>query len=152
MAKKPSKKQKAARGTAADPNRSSEGRTSTAATDKRESPSRTKLHGVISEAMVDEQVERSGTYPFTFSSAFILFAAAFVGAVLVPYAADSLGLDAKVASVVGLSVLLSIALASTRYFLDSKRGVCQGFWITLGVSFVACLVVSGLLVFSGIVL
>ena len=152
MAKKTHRVQRAARGTAADPGRGTEGQRSSAASAAHATPSRTKLHGVISEAMVDEQVKRSGTYPFTFSSSLILFAAAFVGAVLTPYAAEALGHDVRVASVLGLSVLLSAALAMTRYFLDSRRGLCRGFWITLVVSFAACLLVSGLLVFSGIVL
>ena len=114
------------------------------------SSGRPKLHGVITEARVEEQVERSGSYPFTFTSSFILFVAAFAGFVLVPYAAGHFGADTRVASVVGISVLLPPALALTRYFLDSKRGICRGFWLTLGVSFAVCLLVSGLLFIGGV--
>ena len=168
MARRKSRAQRAARGTAADPNReraaAPEGAAGAGTPGKGGASgggkgagapggsARPKLHGVITEAMVPDQLERSGTYPFTFSSSLILFVAAFAGGVLVPALAGELGLDARVATVAGISVLLPLALALTRYFLDSKRGLCRGFWITLGVSFAVCVLVVSLLLFGGILL
>lgn len=38
-----------------------------------------KMHGVITEDRVEEQVERTGTYPFTFDSSAIIAGAALLG-------------------------------------------------------------------------
>lgn len=159
MGRKQSRAQLAARGTSADPNARvtgegtgepapSGGRGSSKATPG--AAGRRKLHGVITEDYLKEQVERTGTYPFTFSSSIIIAVSALLGAVVIPYLAEIQGLDARAAGVCALSVLVPCALAGTRYFLDSDRGVCRGLWVTLGVSFAAVLLVSYLLYFKGV--
>ncbi len=110
-----------------------------------------KLHGVITDKMVDGQVEQSGVYPFTFSSSLIIMGAGIVGGVVVPACVEAMGVDARLWTVAALSVLVSLALAFTRYFVDSRRGICRGFWVTLAVSFVALVVVLWLLFYRGVV-
>lgn len=112
----------------------------------------TKLHGVITEAMVPDQVKRSGLYPFTFSSALVLMAAALVGGVIIPWQVERFGIAVELSMTVVLPPLLAAGLAISRYFIDSKRGVCRGFWITFCVTWAVSVIILYLLFFQGIAL
>ncbi len=118
----------------------------------REGASKTKLHGVITEQMVPEQVERSGLYPFTFTSAAILMGCALIGGILIPWQAEGLGAPVNLSMVVALPPLLAMGLAVSRYFVDSKRGICRGFWIIFGVTWAISALVLYMMLFQGILL
>jgi len=111
-----------------------------------------KMHGVITEDRVQEQVERTGTYPFTFGSSAIIAGAALLGYLILPAALLGVGVEARVSMLVLGPLLISGALALTRYFLDSKRGPVRGFWVTLVVSLLALLAITYLMAFRGIAL
>lgn len=115
-------------------------------------PAHVKMHGVITEDRVQEQVERTGTYPFTFASSAIIAAAALLGYLVLPAALLELGIEARASMLVLGPLLISAALALTRYFLDSKRGPIRGFWVTLVTTLVALLVIMYLMAFLGIAL
>jgi hypothetical protein len=109
-----------------------------------------KLHGVATEEVAQEQITRTGTYPFTFKSAFLITGAAVVGGILFPFLADMMGGDVRLVLLVGLTVTMAPAIAVSRYFFDSNRGICQGFWITLVIMLVAISCISYLLLYKGI--
>lgn len=117
-----------------------------------ESAGRRKLHGVITQDRVEEQVERTGIHPFTFSSALLIAAAVCVGGIVVPFVANRMGGDMRLALNVALPVLLAAALGVGRYFVDSRRGVCRGLWVTMGVTLIACALVLYLLLYQGLLL
>lgn len=112
----------------------------------------TKLHGVITEQMVPEQVERSGLYPFTFSSAAILMGCALVGGILIPWQTQKIGISVDLSMVLALPPLLALGLAVSRYFIDSKRGLCRGFWIVFAITWAASALILYLMLFQGIAL
>ena len=59
-----------------------------------------KMHGVITEDRVQEQVERTGTYPFTFGSSAIIAGAALLGYLILPAALLGVGVEARVSMLV----------------------------------------------------
>lgn len=111
-----------------------------------------KLHGVITEAMVPEQTERAGLAPFTFSSALLIMGAALVGGILIPWQASTWGIDVNVSMTAALPPLLALALAVSRYYVDTDRHACRGFWVLLGATWLVTLVILYLLLFCGIAL
>ncbi len=113
---------------------------------------RVKMHGVITEDRVEEQVERTGTYPFTFASSAIIAGAALLGYLVSPAVLLGAGVEARLSMLVLGPLLISGALALTRYFLDSKRGPTEGFWLTLAVSFLVFFAMTYLMMFRGVVL
>lgn len=113
---------------------------------------RVRMHGVIPNDRVDEQVERTGTYPFTFTSSAIIACSALLGYLILPAILLGAGVEAKISMLVLGPLLISGALALTRYFLDSKRGPTRGFWMTLAISLLALLLVTYLMAFRGIAL
>lgn len=113
---------------------------------------KTKLHGVITEQMVPEQVERSGLYPFTFSSAAILMGCALIGGILIPWQAQGIGVSVDLAMLVALPPLLAFGLSISRYFVDSQRGLCRGFWSMFAVTWAVSALILYLMLFCGILL
>lgn len=108
---------------------------------------RGKLHGVITESMVPDQVERSGLYPFTFTSALLLLGSALLGGGVFPWLA---GENGRLAALIALPILLAVAMGVSRYFIDSDRGVCPGLWVTSGITLVASFMILYLALFQGI--
>jgi hypothetical protein len=82
----------------------------------------------------------------------IIAAAALLGYLVLPAALLELGIEARASMLVLGPLLISAALALTRYFLDSKRGPIRGFWVTLVTTLVALLVITYLMAFLGIAL
>lgn len=148
MSKKKSRAAVAARGTAADPSSDARKIRQEAQDMMRDSK---KLVGVMPERMADE-VKATGSYPFTFKSAFILAGAALLGTIVIPFFATQAGGTIGFATTTALPPLLASALAFTRYFIDSDRGLVRGFFITLAVTFAAVLVICWLLFYQGIML
>lgn len=149
MSKKKNRAAAAARGTAADP--TAAGRELRREAQRQTANSR-KLVGVMPERMADEVKASSDTYPFTFKSAFILAGAALLGTIVIPFFATQAGGTIGFATTAALPPLLAVALAFTRYFVDSDRGLTRGFFITLAVALLALFVICWLLFYQGIML
>ena len=149
MGKKKTRAEAAERGTAADPANAAREIRRKAQDQARGSK---KLVGVMPEAMADEVTAASGTYPFTFKSAFIIAAAALLGTILIPFLATQSGGTIQFATTAATPPLVAIALAFTRYFVDSERGLARGFFTTLGVAFAVLLAICWLLFYKGILI
>ena len=146
MAKK-SRAQLAARGTAADPSREDAERLRAEA--KQRVGKSAKLVGVLPKDMASE-VQTSGTVPFTFKSAFLLAGAVLLGTIIIPFFASRVGVGIDVSTTCAAPVLMAGALAFGRYFIDSKRGFCRGFYLTFLMTFGAFTIICWLLLFRGI--
>ena len=148
MGKKKNRAAEAARGTAADPRAEAQRLRKEAEDMTRNSK---KLVGVMPERMADE-LKASGTYPFTFKSAFILTGAALLGFAIIPFLLDGWGVPISLSATIACPILLAAALAYTRYCIDSDRLFCRGFIITFVVTFLATLLICWLLFYQGILI
>ena len=148
MAKKKNRAAAAARGTAADPRAEAQRIRSEAQDMMRDSR---RLVGVMPERMADE-VKASGTYPFTFKSAFILAGAGLLGFVVIPFLLDGQGVSIALSTTLSAPILLAAALAYTRYYVDSDRLFCRGLVITFVVTLVATALICWLLFYQGILI
>lgn len=110
-----------------------------------------KLVGVMPEQMAKE-VEKTGVLPFTFKSACIIAGAILLGTILIPFVSSSYGVSIGVSTTAALPILAAVALAFTRYFVDSNRGFCRGLVVTFVLSFVALTVLCWLLFFQGVLI
>ena len=86
----------------------------------------------------------------SFKSAFILAGAALLGAVVILYAASLAGAPVNIAVMVALPLLIAAALAGTRYFVDTDRGLCRGALIAFAVAWAASLLVCWLVLYQGV--
>lgn len=141
------KAQIAARGTVADPSRKDAERLRTEA--KQSVQKSAKLVGVMPEDLANE-VTATGSVPFTFKSAFLLGGAVLLGTIVIPFFASKAGVGIGLSTTCAASVLTASALAFSRFFLDSKRGLCQGFFITFAVALASLTLLCWLLFFRGI--
>lgn len=148
MAKKKNRAAVAARGTAADPCAEAQRIRSEAQDMMRDSR---RLVGVMPERMADE-VKASGTYPFTFKSAFILAGAGLLGFVVIPFLLDGQGVSIALSTTFSAPIMLAAALAYTRYYVDSDRLFCRGLVITFVVTLVATALICWLLFYQGILI
>lgn len=148
MAKK-SRAQLAARGTMADPSRKDAERLRAEA--KQSVGRSAKLVGVMPDDMANE-VQATGTVPFTFKSAFLLAGAVLLGTIIIPFFASQAGVGIGVSTTCAAPVLTAAALAFGRYFIDSKRGLCRGFYMTFLVTLGAMTLICWLLFFQGILM
>lgn len=105
MAKK-SKAQLAARGTVADPTRKDADRLRTEA--KQSVGKSAKLVGVMPEDMANE-VQATGTVPFTFKSAFLLAGAVLLGTIVIPFFAFQVGVSVGVSTTCAAPMLTAAA-------------------------------------------
>lgn len=67
---------------------------------------------------------------FGFKSAFIILISAIIGSILVPMFLSNLGMDVKLANIIGNLIFPGLGIAYTRYFIESKKGLCKGFYLT----------------------
>ncbi len=109
-----------------------------------------KLHGAMLEDMVDHHVERTGIYPFTFTTAFVLFFTSVFCCVVLPLIAGNNPESTPTIISISISLLMPTALAFSRYFVDSKRGICAGFYRTWMVTFAICVAVCYYLFVQGV--
>lgn len=142
-----SKAKIAARGTAADPLRQDAANRGGGVEQAKLKSSR--LVGVMPEEMARE-VRAGGFVPFTFKSASILAIAVLLGTIVIPFIASRAGVAIGVSTTITMPFLTAGALAFTRYFIDSERGWCKGFYLTLLVAFGTTALVCWLLFFRGI--
>lgn len=145
MGKKTRRAAEAARGTAADPARAMRKQV------EGQVRSSHKLVGVMPDDMARE-VEGAGVYPFTFTSAFILAGAVLLGTIIIPFLLDGQGVYIGLSTTLACPLLLAAAIAFTRYFVDSRRGICFGFWLTFVIALLAATLICWLLFYKGIMI
>lgn len=149
MSKKKNRAAAAARGTAADPSSAARELRQEA---KRQTADSKRLVGVMPETMANEVKTTAGVYPFTFKSAFIIAGAALLSTIIIPFLATQAGGSIQLATTLATPPFLAAALAFTRYFVDSDRGLTRGFFITFAVTFFALLAICWLLFYQGILI
>lgn len=95
-----------------------------------------KFHGVIRNDMVEEQTASAGFVPFTFSTSVLLLISSLIGAILVPQVLSICGVSYEVTLVQSLPLCVACALGYGRYFVDTKRGLCRGFFLTVAITYI----------------
>lgn len=64
----------------------------------------------------------------SFKSGIILMVAAAIANLVAPYLLYMAGLDYKLGAIIANVIITAFAVAYTRYFVETKRGFCFGFW------------------------
>lgn len=70
---------------------------------------------------------------FGFKSAFLILISGIIGSILVPMFFSSLGMDDKIANIIGNLIFPGLGIAYSRYFIESKKGICKGFYVTYAI-------------------
>lgn len=73
-----------------------------------------------------------GIPTFSFKSSLVIMLGAAISTFIVPYILSFIGIDFKTGVILGNAVITSYALAYSRYFIETKKKYCKGFWITYG--------------------
>lgn len=71
-----------------------------------------------------------GIPTFGFKSSFVILVSAIIGSIIIPMILIGLGIDSKIANIIGNITVPGLGIAYARYFIESKRGICRGFFIT----------------------
>ena len=69
---------------------------------------------------------------FGFKSAFLIVFGGVVGSVAFPFLLSYLGISKDLSIVIGNIIFPGLAIAYSRHFIESKKGLCKNFWITYG--------------------
>lgn len=75
---------------------------------------------------------------FGFKSALVVLLGAVIGTIIFPWLLGFLGASANFSIMIGNTFITSFVLAYVRYFIESKKGFCKGFWLSylfFGISF-----------------
>lgn len=75
---------------------------------------------------------------FSIKSAFIIMSSAVISTVIIPLILSLFGIESTMITVILNGIILGGTLSFTRFFVESKRGICKKFWYTyasFGVSF-----------------
>lgn len=88
----------------------------------------------------------------SFKSGVILMASAAIGTILVPYLLSMAGIDYRFGVIIGNVIITAFAVAYTRYFVETKRGFCMGFWRLYGLFAIAFAVIGWFWVYKGVYL
>lgn len=64
----------------------------------------------------------------SFKSGMILMVSAAIATLVFPYLLSLVGVDFGLGAIIGNVLITSFAVAYTRYFVETKRGFCFGFW------------------------
>lgn len=74
---------------------------------------------------------------FSYKSAFLIFGVTFVLTLLVVWLTDG----ARQPIIFTLSASMALTTGASRYFIDTKKGLCKGFYMTAGILFAACFII-----------
>lgn len=69
---------------------------------------------------------------FGFKSAFLIVIAGAMGSIVFPFLLGFLGIDRDILILIGNTIFPGLGIAYSRYFIESKKGICKGFWINYG--------------------
>ena len=73
-----------------------------------------------------------GIPTFGFKSSLVIMLDAVISTFIVPYILSFIGIDFKTGVILGNATITSYALAYSRYFIETKKKYCKGFWMTYG--------------------
>lgn len=88
----------------------------------------------------------------SFKSGLLLMISAAIGTILVPYLFSMFGVDYRLGVIIGNVVITAFAVSYTRYFIETKRGFCIGFWRLYAIFAVAFAVIGWFWVYKGVYL
>lgn len=66
---------------------------------------------------------------FGYKSAFIILLGAVIATIIIPSILSLLGISNSLSIFIGNTFITSFSISYARYFIESKRGFCKGFWI-----------------------
>ena len=75
---------------------------------------------------------------FGFKSALVILAGAVGGTIIFPLLLSLVGVSTNFSIMIGNTFITSFGIAYSRFFIESKKGVCRSFWLNylfFGVSF-----------------
>ncbi|MDU5110374.1 MAG: hypothetical protein E6248_07995 [Clostridium sp.] len=75
---------------------------------------------------------------FGFKSALVILLGAITGTIIFPLFLSIFGVSFNFSIMIGNTFVTSFAIAYARYFIETKKGKCKGFWLSylfFGVSF-----------------
>lgn len=76
---------------------------------------------------------------FGYKSALVILFGAIGGSIIFPWFLSLFGVSSNFSIMIGNTFITSFAIAYSRYFIESKKGKCKGFWLSylfFGISFV----------------
>lgn len=88
----------------------------------------------------------------SFKSGVILMVAAALGTILVPYIMSIFGFDYRLGVIIGNVIITAFAVSYTRYFIETKRGFCLGFWRLYGLFAIAFAIIGYFWAYKGVYL
>lgn len=88
----------------------------------------------------------------SFKSGLILMISAAIATIVVPYLLNMIGVDYRIAVILGNVIITAFAVSYTRYFVETKRGFCRGFWRLYGLFAIAFAIIGWFWVYKGIYL
>ena len=96
--------------------------------------------------------EKNSPIPkFSIKNSFIIFLAGIVGGLVLPYCFYLLNWDSKIAVMLFLPALISLAIAYGQCFIETREGIGSRFYRTLIIAFVVLETVSYLWLFKGFI-
>jgi len=66
---------------------------------------------------------------FGFKSALLIITGAIAGTMILPLVLSIFGISLNLSIVLGNTFITSLAIAYSRFFIETKRGFCKAFWI-----------------------
>ncbi len=69
----------------------------------------------------------------SFKSSLILMIAAAIATLFIPFVLTFVGISFNAGAIIGNITITAFALAYTRYFVDTNRGYCKGFFRTYAI-------------------
>ena len=69
---------------------------------------------------------------FGFKSALVIILGAIIATIVLPIFLGIFGVSLNLSIVLGNTFITSLAIAYSRFFIESKRGYCKAFWINYG--------------------
>lgn len=75
---------------------------------------------------------------FGYKSALVILFGAICGSIIFPWLLSFFGVSSNFSIMIGNTFITSFAIAYSRYFIESKKGKCKGFWLSylfFGISF-----------------
>lgn len=69
---------------------------------------------------------------FGFKSALVIILGAIIATIVLPIFLGIFGVSLNLSIVLGNTFITSLAIAYSRFFIETKRGYCKAFWINYG--------------------
>ena len=66
---------------------------------------------------------------FGFKSALLIIAGGIVGTMILPMLLSVFGISLNLSIVLGNTFITSFSISYARYFIESRKGFCKGFWL-----------------------